>query len=367
MTSVTNRILFAIATARGWHTRIIDYVGVFLNGDILELLFSELPPAYRVRGGSKYMVARLRQNVYGLKQAARVWYLTVIAFLKKLGFRVSPFDAGLLIHQQRCIYVTFDIDDSRITCPDLAQIDWTCDQISRRFDINDVTSTHKYLGVHFAHDTSGNLLLHQPAYAESILHDFRAYDDRPAEQVRAIVKTTVNVGGVPTPCLMYEVTRMEDQDIILGLPWMTRNRVVIDAAEKTLTFRDHNISVRSVLPTRQIGMISATGFKFWKDKALRRRQKDKIEIFTASMADIEKALTPKQHGDPEKLLPPQYHQFLDLFNRENADKLPPHRGKGVDHGIELHKTPDGRSMEVPFGPLYSMSRDELLVLRKTLN
>ena len=166
---------------------------------------------------------------------------------------------------------------------------------------------------------------------------------------------------------MYEVTRMEDQDIILGLPWMTRNRVVIDAAEKTLTFRDHNISVRSVLPTRQIGMISATGFKFWKDKALRRWQKDKIEIFAASMADIEKALTPKQHGDPEKLLPPQYHQFLDLFNRENADKLPPHRGKGVDHGIELHKTPDGRSMEVPFGPLYSMSRDELLVLRKTLN
>ena len=124
------------------------------------------------------MVARLRQNVYGLKQAARVWYLTVIAFLKKLGFRVSPFDAGLLIHQQRCIYVTLHVDDSRITCPDLAQIDWTCDQISRRFDINDVTSTHKYLGIHLSHDTSGNLLLHQPAYAESILHDFGMENSR---------------------------------------------------------------------------------------------------------------------------------------------------------------------------------------------
>ena len=38
----------------------------------------------------------------------------------------------------------------------------------------------------------------------------------------------------------------------------------------------------------------------------------------------------------------------------------------MDHGIELMKTADGRDCEVPYGPLYSMSRDEL-VLRKTLN
>ncbi|QSS72061.1 hypothetical protein I7I50_03115 [Histoplasma capsulatum G186AR] len=45
---------------------------------------------------------------------------------------------------------------------------------------------------------------------------------------------------------------------------------------------------------------------------------------------------------------------------------PPHRGRGIDHTIELIKE-DGKDPQPPWGPLYSMSRDELLVLRKTLN
>lgn len=193
------------------------------------------------------------------------------------------------------------------------------------------------------------------------------YDDRPAERIEAMVKVTVDIGGVSMPSFLYEVRRMEDQDIILGLPWMRKNKVVIDAAEKTLFFKEYGITVRSVLPTRQISMISATGFKYWKDKANKKKEKDGIELFAISMADIDKALAPKQHGDPKKLLPTHYHEFLDLFNREKADRLPPHRGKGIDHGIELMKTADGKDCEVPYGPLYSMSRDELLVLRKTLN
>ena len=87
-------------------------------------------------------------------------------------------------------------------------------------------------------------------------------------------------------------------------------------------------------------MISATGFKFWKTKVARKGNHG-IKLFAVSMADIDKALAPKQHGDPKKLLPTQYHEFLDLFNRQKAEELPPHRGKGIDHGIELIKGPDG--------------------------
>jgi hypothetical protein len=65
-------------------------------------------------------------------------------------------------------------------------------------------------------------------------------------------------------------------------------------------------------------------------------------------------------------LPAQYHKYLDLFDRKAADALPPFRGKGIDHDIELEKDKEGKEQEVPFGPLYQMSRDELLALRKTL-
>ena len=54
---------------------------------------------------------------------------------------------------------------------------------------------------------------------------------------------------------------------------------------------------------------------------------------------------------------------INAFNRQDAKTLPPHR-KGIDHEINFveGKTND----DVPAMPLYQMSKDQLLVLRKTL-
>ena len=57
--------------------------------------------------------------------------------------------------------------------------------------------------------------------------------------------------------------------------------------------------------------------------------------------------------------------MLFRSSRVLAEQLPPHR-PGIDHKITLEKTPDGKDPEVSWGPLYGMSRGELLVLRKTL-
>ncbi|KAM4065040.1 reverse transcriptase (RNA-dependent DNA polymerase) [Hirsutella rhossiliensis] len=64
-------------------------------------------------------------------------------------------------------------------------------------------------------------------------------------------------------------------------------------------------------------------------------------------------------------LPPQYHKWSRAFSQQLADQLPPHR-PGVDLKIEVLKDEHGREKPLPWGPLYSMSREELLVLRKTL-
>ena len=54
---------------------------------------------------------------------------------------------------------------------------------------------------------------------------------------------------------------------------------------------------------------------------------------------------------------------INAFNRQDAKTLPPHR-KGIGHEINFveGKTND----DVPAMPLYQMSKDQLLVLRKTL-
>jgi hypothetical protein len=83
------------------------------------------------------------------------------------------------------------------------------------------------------------------------------------------------------------------------------------------------------------------------------------------MADIQKALEAKKPVNPREKLPLQYHRYLDLFNPDRAQSLLLHRGPGIDHSIELVQK-DGKDPEIPWGPLYSMSREELVALRKEL-
>ena len=62
------------------------------------------------------------------------------------------------------------------------------------------------LGVIDSKYTRKHNLLHIPIQPQEIY----AYDNHPAEQVEAIVKVTVDIGGVTTPAFLYEVTHMED-------------------------------------------------------------------------------------------------------------------------------------------------------------
>jgi hypothetical protein len=49
----------------------------------------------------------------------------------------------------------------------------------------------------------------------------------------------------------------------------------------------------------------------------------------------------------------------------DANKLLPFRGREIDYRIDLEKE-DRKVPKVPWGPLYNISHDELLVLQKTL-
>ena len=151
-------------------------------------------------------------------------------------------------------------------------------------------------------------------------------------------------------------------DVILGLPWMRRHRVQIDWTNERLILNTDPESgpnpksepnPEPTIPELDICMIGAAPLA-------RLSRKPNHEIFAVSVKDVEQALAPKTYTDPAKKLPQQYHEFLDVFSRKEADTLPEHRQ--YDHRIELEpgKTP-------PYGPLYGMSQNELKVLRKYLD
>ncbi|KAG5727749.1 hypothetical protein E4T56_gene20776 [Termitomyces sp. T112] len=61
-----------------------------------------------------------------------------------------------------------------------------------------------------------------------------------------------------------------------------------------------------------------------------------------------------------EVVPPEYHEFADMFSEGSAKELPPHRS--YDHKIDLE---EGTSP--PFGKIYNMSEIELWALKKYLN
>ncbi len=69
----------------------------------------------------------------------------------------------------------------------------------------------------------------------------------------------------------------------------------------------------------------------------KEKKQKKIEVFSVSMINIEKALTSQKKTDLRTILFDHYHEFLNVFNHMMTEKLPSLRGKGTDHQIELEK------------------------------
>jgi hypothetical protein len=80
------------------------------------------------------------------------------------------------------------------------------------------------------------------------------------------------------------------------------------------------------------------------------------QLFTVTIEDIDRYLQNASPPEPRDLLPEELKDYADVFSPKEAEKLPPHRN--YDHNIRLQegKTP-------PFGPLYPMSRNELIALK----
>ena len=135
---------------------------------------------------------------------------------------------------------------------------------------------------------------------------------------------------------------MRDQDVKLDF---TENSLEFTADKWRTTCMKPLAKVYSELPKHpdnpiRIAMISATSYH---RMTMKKTQKTH-HTFAISLYDIHQAL---RDSEPDEramadILPPEYHEYLPLFRKVNADQLPPHQSH--DHQIELQEgfppTPD---------------------------
>lgn len=194
--------------------------------------------------------------------------------------------------------------------------------------------------------------------------------------INQVASFSLDVGGLLIRNTWAYVVSGQTEDLILGMPWLKHCHAELDPVKCKLNFKLHNLAlVSDEARERNQIKLGPAAFKVnqimastFAGLAQRAKKKPGIEIFAASMSDIEKALRPKVQLSIEEItqmLPETYKPYADAFHSKEAATLPPHR-PGIDHEIPLEKDESGKEKQVPWGPLYNMSHDELLVLRKEL-
>ncbi|KAI0999337.1 hypothetical protein K3495_g8857 [Podosphaera aphanis] len=175
-------------------------------------------------------------------------------------------------------------------------------------------------------------------------------------------------------------------DMILGDPWMRDNNAVYNARKRSIRLgQQGELTVRAKgwdkklkpglmakvnclkVNTGSAHQILGAHFAAISMRT-RKIRDDNIKIFAASISDINKALEVRKKKTPEEIkaeLPREIEQNAQYFTEDEKHELSPNR-PGLDTKIELSKDENGREKEIPFGPLYDMSREELLVLGRTL-
>lgn len=194
--------------------------------------------------------------------------------------------------------------------------------------------------------------------------------------VKEICWADIDLDGRKSSICGYVINGLA-HDLILGEPWLRLNDVIYRARERSLYFEKESCFIQthsSATPVVNISMIKHTEFSACLKEHNRYEQnkinENEIRIFAASLYDINKMLSPKKKLSQQEMkgiLPPQLHMYLSVFEADNNDSsdLPPHR-PGVDLAINIEKDDQGRTKDLPKGPLYGMSRDELLCLRKEI-
>ena len=191
---VTIRTILAIATALGWDIDQMDVVTAFLNGDLNEIIFMEIPEGLR-NESNKNMVCKLLKAIYGLKQAPRQWYAKMHHFLvDDLGFTSSINDPCLYTRKTSSgiTVIGLYVDDLLITGSSRSEIDKIKGELSSKFEMKNLGEASTILGIQIQrHRASKKLFISQNDYAIQVLHRFCMQDSKP-------VLTPMDRGGIPS-------------------------------------------------------------------------------------------------------------------------------------------------------------------------
>ena len=103
----------------------LDMKMTFLHGDLDEDIYMSQPAGFSATREESHLVCRLKKNLYGLKQASRMWYQKLDSYIGQRSYHRSNFDPcmyTLQLPDVSQIYLILSVEDMLITGSNQAEI-----------------------------------------------------------------------------------------------------------------------------------------------------------------------------------------------------------------------------------------------------
>lgn len=103
-----------------------------------------------IKGDSEKVVCLLKKSLYGLKQVPRKWYKRFDTFILKHGFQRSNYDVCLYYKGnggKSSLYLVLYVDDMLPASCNKSEIDNIKQKLKSEFDMKDLGSTKKIIGM----------------------------------------------------------------------------------------------------------------------------------------------------------------------------------------------------------------------------
>jgi Reverse transcriptase (RNA-dependent DNA polymerase) len=179
------RLIMYMAVLKSWYTRQLDVVLAFPQAPVETDLYMEIPAGFDTNGENKFYALKLVNNLYGKKQAGRVWNIHLTKGLIQLGFHQSQSDP--CIFWRGHVILVIYTDDTIVTGPVESEVQRAIDDIAGKFYITSQPKVDDFLGMKLIRNPKdGTIEFVQPHLIDSILKDLNLLDGSNSRALPAI-------------------------------------------------------------------------------------------------------------------------------------------------------------------------------------
>ena len=165
------RLLIICAIVLHWKLRQVDFIMAYAQAPIECDMYLQLPDGIETEtGNSKTHVLKLLRNVYGQKQAGKVWADFLSENLFKIGFERSKIDE-CVFYRGNLVFLVY-VDDGIFVSLDGTSIDGAIKELmGSKLKLEDQGHPADYVGVNIKKQEDESYEFTQPALTQQIIED----------------------------------------------------------------------------------------------------------------------------------------------------------------------------------------------------